>query len=53
MRVADVLGTSTYTLLQYGVSPDDDINTAIEKLNVKAPHIAEFLKRLVWRLQMS
>lgn len=53
MRVADVLGISAYTLLQYGVSPDDDINTAVEKLNVKAPHIAELLKRLVCRLQMS
>lgn len=46
MRVVDLLGVSAYALVQYGVQPDDDVRTAIEKLRVKAPHLATLLEKL-------
>ncbi|MEM4898457.1 MAG: hypothetical protein QXR18_09720 [Pyrobaculum sp.] len=46
MRVVDLLGINAYALIQYGVWPDDDINTAIEKLRVKAPHLATLLEKI-------
>jgi len=43
--VREVLGPSGYTLLRYGVSPDDDVGHAIEVLRERAPHLAEWLKK--------
>jgi len=41
----EVLGPSAYSLLRYGVSPDDDVGRAIEVLRERAPHVAEWLKK--------
>ncbi|MEM0464942.1 hypothetical protein [Pyrobaculum sp.] len=47
MRVVDLLGASAYALMRYGVSPDDDIDTAINKLRSNhADHLADLLERL-------
>jgi len=35
--VREVLGPSAYTLLRYGVSPDDDVNRAVEVLRERPP----------------
>jgi len=50
--VRDVLGISAFSLLRYGVRPDDDIRHAIEILEREAPHMADWLKRIMesWRL---
>jgi len=39
------LGPSAYSLLRYGVSPDDDVHHAVEVLRERAPHLAEWLKK--------
>jgi len=41
------LGPSAYSLLRYGVSPDDDVHYAVEVLRERAPHLAEWLKKAV------
>jgi len=43
--VREVLGPSAYSLLRYGVSPDDEVSRAIEILRGRAPHLAEWLKK--------
>jgi len=43
--VREVLGPSAYSLLRYGVSPDDDVGHAVEVLRGRAPHLAEWLKK--------
>ena len=50
--VREVLGVSAFSLLRYGVCPDDDIRRAIEVLEREAPHMADWLKRIMesWRL---
>jgi len=50
--VRELLGVSAFSLLRYGVRPDDDIRYAIEILEREAPHMADWLKRVMesWRL---
>jgi len=43
--VREVLGPSAYSLLRYGVKPDDDVSRANEVLRERAPHLAECLKK--------
>ncbi|MEM3997455.1 MAG: hypothetical protein QXP31_10435 [Pyrobaculum sp.] len=57
MRVYDLLGVSSYALLKYGVSPDDPVEEALQKLRrAGAEHIARLLESLdayrLWK-QMS
>ena len=47
VRVKDLLGVSATALRRYGVSPDDDLEAAISKLEGAAPHLAELLKRML------
>ena len=35
--VREVLGPSAYSLLRYGVKPDDDVGHAVEGLRERAP----------------
>lgn len=47
MRVYDLLGVSSYALLKYGVSPDDPVEEALQKLRrAGAEHIARLLESL-------
>jgi len=50
--VREVLGVSAFSLLRYGIRPDDDIYHAIEILEREASHVADWLKRVTesWRL---
>jgi len=43
--VREVLGPSAYSLLRYGVSPDDEVSRAVEVLRERAPHLAEWLRK--------
>lgn len=45
-RVRELLGISAVSLLRYGVHPDDDVNSAVKILEVRAPHLASLLKAL-------
>jgi hypothetical protein len=55
MCVADMasvqvlLGPHAYALARCGVSPQDDVETAVRKLAAKAPHLA----RLLWEVVTS
>jgi hypothetical protein len=40
------MGPHAYTLAKYGVSPDDDVQTAVEKLRTEAPHLAALLEEV-------
>ncbi|MEM1598051.1 MAG: hypothetical protein QXP31_03170 [Pyrobaculum sp.] len=42
--VASLLGPHAYTLARYGISPYDDLDTAIDKLKASAPHLAKLLE---------
>ncbi|AET31720.1 paREP10 [Pyrobaculum ferrireducens] len=42
--VAEVMGIHTHVLRRYGVSPNDDVDTAVAKLSNVAPHLAKFLR---------
>ena len=46
-RVKDLLGVSAAALRRYGVSPDDDLETAVSKLESVAPHLADLLRRVL------
>lgn len=49
MRMATVytmLGPHAYILQRYGISPHDDITTAVEKLKHTMPHLARLLKEI-------
>ena len=48
--VASVLGPYAYMLTRYGVSPDEDVATAIAKLKTRAPHLANFLQEVTQRM---
>ncbi len=45
--VRELLGVSATSLLRYGVMPDDDVYIAVKVLEVKAPHLAKFLKAVL------
>ncbi|MEZ0318647.1 MAG: hypothetical protein ABWK05_01450 [Pyrobaculum sp.] len=44
--LATVLGPHAYAFVKYGVSPQDDLRAAVEKLRHKAPHLAKFLEEV-------
>ncbi|AKT34965.1 hypothetical protein PYWP30_01340 [Pyrobaculum sp. WP30] len=44
--VQELLGPHAYALARYGVSPQDDVETAVEKLAAKAPHLARLLREV-------
>ena len=44
--VLELLGPHAYALARYGVSPQDDVETAVRKLAAKAPHLARLLREL-------
>jgi hypothetical protein len=44
--VIQVLGPHAHYLRRYGVDPEEDIYTAIDKLNVKAPHLTALLREI-------
>jgi len=43
--VAMVLGPHAYMLTRYGVSPEEDVDTAVAKLKARAPHLATSCKK--------
>ena len=44
-----VMGPHAYMFQRYGISPHDDVDTAVEKLQRNAPHLARLLKEAVFR----
>ncbi|MCI4446356.1 MAG: hypothetical protein JHC20_00320 [Pyrobaculum sp.] len=48
--VASVLGPHAYMLTRYGVSPGEDVATAVAKLKTIAPHLANFLQEVAQRM---
>ncbi|MGC9051313.1 hypothetical protein, partial [Pyrobaculum sp.] len=40
----EVRGIHAHVLRRYGVSPNDDVDTAVAKLSNVAPHLAKFLR---------
>jgi hypothetical protein len=44
--VQELLGPHAYALARYGVSPQDDVEIAVEKLAVRAPHLARLLREV-------
>jgi hypothetical protein len=44
--VVELLGPHAYALARYGVSPQDDVETAVRKLAAKAPHLARLLREV-------
>ncbi|WP_187146763.1 hypothetical protein [Pyrobaculum neutrophilum] len=46
VAVVHVLGVHAYSFLRYGVDPHDDVETAVKKLEAKAPHLARFLREV-------
>jgi len=42
--VVDVMGIHAHVLRRYGVSPNDDVDSAVAKLSNVAPHLAKFLR---------
>ena len=42
-----VMGPHAYMFQRYGISPHDDVDTAVEKL--QRPHLARLLKEAVFR----
>jgi len=40
------LGLHAHWLKRYGVDPQEDVSTAVEKLNAKAPHLAALLREI-------
>ncbi|MEM1598424.1 MAG: hypothetical protein QXP31_02245 [Pyrobaculum sp.] len=47
--LASVLGAHAYSFVKYGVSPQDDLAAAVEKLRWKAPHLARLLEEIALR----
>ncbi len=48
--VASVLGPHAYMLTKHGVSPDEDMATAVAKLKARAPHLAKFLQEVMQQM---
>ncbi|AAL62919.1 paREP10 [Pyrobaculum aerophilum str. IM2] len=48
-----IMGPHVYALQKYGVSPADDINTALAKLQKTAPHLASLLREIAYRNSFS
>ena len=44
--VIQILGPHAYSLRRYGVDPEEDVSTAIDKLYAKAPHLAALLREI-------
>ena len=44
--VVELLGPHAYAPARYGVSPQDDVETAVEKLAARAPHLARLLREV-------
>lgn len=44
-----VLGPHAYMFQRYGVSPYDDVDAAVEKLQLRAPHLARLLKEVAYK----
>jgi hypothetical protein len=44
--VLGVLGPHAYMLTKYGISPGEDVATAVAKLKTRAPHLANFLQEV-------
>jgi hypothetical protein len=42
--VIQIFGLHAYAFRRYGVEPQDDVSTAVEKLKAKAPHLARLLE---------
>jgi hypothetical protein len=45
----EVMGLHAYMFQRYGISPHEDVDTAVEKLQRNAPHLARLLKEAVFR----
>ena len=41
-----ILGPHAHCLRRYGVNPEEDVSTAVDKLNAKAPHLAALLREI-------
>ncbi len=39
-------GPHAHCLRRYGVNPEEDASTAVDKLNAKAPHLAALLREI-------
>jgi hypothetical protein len=44
--VQELLGPHAYALARYGVSPQDDVEIAVEKLAARAPQLARLLREV-------
>jgi hypothetical protein len=44
--VIQILGPHAHCLRRYGVNPEEDASTAVDKLNTKAPHLAALLREI-------
>jgi hypothetical protein len=44
--VIQILGPHAHCLRGYGVNPEEDASTAVDKLNAKAPHLVRLLREL-------
>jgi hypothetical protein len=44
--VIQILGPHAYSLRRYGVDPEEDVSTAIDKLYAKAPHLVALLREI-------
>jgi hypothetical protein len=53
MTVIQVLGPHAHYLRRYGVNPEEDVSTAIDKLNAKAPHLAALLREIAQTVSLQ
>jgi hypothetical protein len=51
--VIQVLGPHAHYLRRYGVNPEEDVSTAIDKLNAKAPHLAALLREIAQTVSLQ
>ncbi len=51
--VIQVLGPHAHYLRRYGVNPEEDVSTAVDKLNVKAPHLAALLREIAQTVSLQ
>ncbi len=47
--IQTVMGPHAYMFQRYGVSPYDDVDAAVEKLQRPAPHLARLLKEIAYK----
>jgi len=47
-----VMGPHAYMFQRYGISPHDDLDAAVEKLQRHAPHLARLLKEVAFRTSL-